>query len=71
MVRGISTAMYNMLVIRVCNDKINLGRSIYLDIENFIKGQIVDACKLKEFADDNFKCDKNGGKFSKMIENTV
>ena len=27
--------------------------------------------KLKEFADDNFKFDYNGGKFSKWLENTV
>ena len=27
--------------------------------------------KLKEFAEDNFKFDKNGGKFSKRVENTV
>ena len=28
-------------------------------------------CKLKEFADDNFKFDKHGRKLSKMLENTV
>ena len=27
--------------------------------------------KLKEFADDNFKFDENGRKFSKRVENTV
>ena len=27
--------------------------------------------KLKEFADDNFKFDKNGRKLSKHVENTV
>ena len=27
--------------------------------------------KLKEFADDNFKFDQNGRKFSKRVENTV
>ena len=27
--------------------------------------------KLKEFADDNFKFDKNGRKLSKWVENTV
>ena len=26
--------------------------------------------KLKEFADDNFKLDENGRKFSKRVENT-
>ena len=27
--------------------------------------------KFKEFADDNFKCDENGRKFSRWLENTV
>ena len=26
---------------------------------------------MKEFTDDNFKADKNGGKFSERVENTV
>ena len=33
--------------------------------------QILDSSKLKEFADDNFKFDENGGKLSKRVENTV
>ena len=33
--------------------------------------QILDSSKLKEFADDNFKFDKNGKKLSKRVENTV
>ena len=37
----------------------------------FIKQQILDSSKLKEFADDNFKFDENGWKFSKRLENTV
>ena len=35
------------------------------------KRQILDSSKLKEFADDNFKFDKNGRKLSKRIEITV
>ena len=31
----------------------------------------LDSFKLKEFADDNFKFDENGRKFSKQVENTV
>ena len=31
----------------------------------------LDSSKLKDFADDNFKLDKNGGKSSKTVENTV
>ena len=30
-----------------------------------------DSSKLKEFADDNFKFDENGRKFSERVENTV
>ena len=33
--------------------------------------QILDSSNLKEFADDNFKFDANGRKFSKRVENTV
>ena len=37
----------------------------------FCKRQILDSCKLKEFADNNFKFDENSRKFSKRVENTV
>ena len=37
----------------------------------FLKWQILYSSKLKEFADDNFKLDENGRKFSKQVENTV
>ena len=33
--------------------------------------QILDSSKLKEFADNNFKFDENGGKFSKWVVNIV
>ena len=32
---------------------------------------MLDSSKLKEFADDNFKFDKNGIKLFKRVENTV
>ena len=32
---------------------------------------MLDSSKLKEFAGDNFKFDKNGRKLSKQVENTV
>ena len=35
------------------------------------KQQILDGSKLKEFADDNFKLDESGQKFSKWLENTA
>ena len=37
----------------------------------FPKRPILDSSKLKEITDDNFKFDKNGGKFSERLENTV
>ena len=37
----------------------------------FLKRQILNSSKLKEFADDNFKFDEYGGKFSIEVENTV
>ena len=35
------------------------------------KWQTLDSSKLEEFADDNFKFDEKGRKFSKRLENTV
>ena len=40
-------------------------------VQPFPKRQILESSNLKEFADDNFKFDVNGGKLSKRIENTV
>ena len=37
----------------------------------FPKGQILQASKLKEFADNNFEFDENGVKFSKQVESIV
>ena len=36
----------------------------------FPKRQILDASKLKEFPDDNFKFDENGRKFAKWVGKT-
>ena len=35
------------------------------------KRQILDSFKRREFADDNFRSDENGRKFSRRVENTV
>ena len=35
------------------------------------KQRILDASKVKEFADDNFKVDENGTEFSKCVENAA
>ena len=32
---------------------------------------ILDSSKLEEFVDNNFQFYENGGKFSKLVENTV
>ena len=40
-------------------------------INPFPKRQILDSFTLKEFADDNFRFDENGRRFSKRVENTV
>ena len=37
----------------------------------FPNDKILDSSKLKDFADDNFKIDENGRKFSKRMESTV
>ena len=37
----------------------------------FPKRQILDPSKLKEFANNKFKFDENGRKFSKWFKNTV
>ena len=37
----------------------------------FSKRQILGTSKFKELANDNFKCDENGRKLSKWLENTV
>ena len=37
----------------------------------FPNDKILDSSRLKDFADDNFKFDENGRKFSKRVENTV
>ena len=42
-----------------------------LFFQPFPKRQILDASKLKDFADGNFKFYENGRKFSKRVENTV
>ena len=32
---------------------------------------MLNSSKLKDFADENFEFEENGGKFSKTVENTV
>ena len=42
-----------------------------ISFEPYPKRLILNSSKLKEFADDNFKVNENGRKFSKRVENTV
>ena len=43
-------------------------RLLNLRLVVFPQRQILESSKLKEFADNNFKVDENGRKFSKWIE---
>ena len=42
-----------------------------LQVPDFNPFLILDSSKLKDLADNNFKFDENGRKFSKWVENTV
>ena len=42
-----------------------------VSLNSLPKRQILDSSKLTEFADDNFKFNENGKKFSKWVENNV
>ena len=39
-------------------------------LQPILERKILDASKLREFADDNSKFDENGRKFPKQVENT-
>ena len=53
-----------------CNKQFLLFSQCFLPYP-FPKRQILDTSKFKEFADNNFRCDDNGRKFSKLVKNTV
>ena len=44
---------------------------VTISFQPFPKRQISDFSISKEYADDNFQLNENGGKFSKKVENTV
>ena len=55
-----------------CIDQSKLAQSAQADMgRNFPTQQILDPTKLKEFAADDFRFDKNGRKFSKLVESIV
>ena len=56
---------------KISDTRSHSQKPISIFINPFPNGIISDASKLKGFADDNFKFDENGRKFSKWVENTV
>ena len=50
---------------------IRISHSFNFGFNPFPNDKFRDSFKLKEFADDNFKFDENGRKFSKWLENTA
>ena len=44
---------------------------VYFEINPFLNKKNLDTSKLKEFADNNFKFDKNGSEFPKWVENNA
>ena len=44
---------------------------INLTLNPFPNDKLLDASKLKEVADNNYKFDENGRKFPERVENTV
>ena len=53
------------------NNKLKVALVIKLSMNPLPDDNFLDSSKLKEFADDNFKFDKNGRNLSKRVENTV
>ena len=49
----------------------NFNNSETVLFKPFPNNKFLDSSKLKGSADDNFKFDENGRKFSKQVENTV
>ena len=49
----------------------NYKGTVFQQRFTFPKHQILGSSKLKEVADDNFKFNENGRKFSKWVENTA
>ena len=54
----------------ICKVLIRIDQKIWY-YQPFPKRQVLDFSKLKEVADESFKFDENGRKFSKRVEYTV
>ena len=62
------------LTVGFCGKKLRESRhtqSVRDEFNPLLDDKILDSSKLKEFADDDFKFDEIGRKFSKLVENTV
>ena len=75
---SVSHSVFKRLVTQTRKNQGLFGKGLkygdYYDLTHsqlFPKRQILDSSKLKEFADDNFKFDENGGEFYKWVQNTV
>ena len=70
---------YRTLALAMCRRQLKHTNSEFQVLANysyplvklFHRRQILDSSKLKEFADDNFKLDESGKKFTKWLENTM
>ena len=65
---SIFLAKINFIIWATC---LSSGQVWNYVLKPITRRQVLDSSKLKEFADDNFKFEKNGRKVSKRIENTV
>ena len=60
------------LIENICGNKENVCyKYCPLFLNPLPKQQILDSSRLKEYADDYFKFDEHGRKFSKRVENTA
>ena len=65
-------AMKKIMVTSIFSSSLDVFKShCCIGSSAFLKRQILDSVKLKEFAGDNFRFDENGRKFSIPVENTA
>ena len=64
---GIVLVLLFGTIISFCTGK----RVLYLELTSSQTTSFTKFYKMKEFSDNSFKCDENGGSFSKRVENNV
>ena len=62
--------IYINIVDKFATDGLNCKKHMHILILSQTTN-LIDFSKLKEFADDNFRFDENGGQFYGRVENTV